>query len=129
MFLGVRRRKNHFGRKKFSFWLTALLAGLAGDSCGILVLHVLIMFSGCEFLDFSGFEKFSFHLVLGGLQFYSYVPACICVCVGASLYVGTLVHACVCTYASRVERLGSLNDIFFYTTLQPILFQKLGRNI
>ena len=111
MFLGVRRRKNHFGRKKFSFWLTALLAGLAGDSCGILVLHVLIMFSGCEFLDFSGFEKFSFQLVWDFFHLYSCVPAY--VCVGTILYVGTSVRACVCTYASRDERLGSLNNMVF----------------
>jgi len=36
-----------------------------------------------------------------------------CVCVSAILYVGTSVRACMCTYASRDERLGSLNNMFF----------------
>ena len=53
----------------------------------------------------------------GFFQFYSCVPACMCVCVHAILYVGTLVRACVCTYASRDERLGSLNNMFFLTRL------------
>jgi len=36
-----------------------------------------------------------------------------CGWVGAILYVGTSVRACVCPYASRVERLVSLNNMFF----------------
>ena len=34
MFLGARQRTIYFGRKLFSFLLTALCAGLAGCVCG-----------------------------------------------------------------------------------------------
>jgi len=39
-----------------------------------------------QILDLPGFEKFSFQLVLGVYQFYSSMPACMRVGVGAILY-------------------------------------------
>ena len=93
----------------------------------VLILLLLLLFlSDCEFLDFSVFEKFSFQFIWGVFPpFYSSVPACMRrVCVGAILYVGTSVPACMCTHALRDERPGSLNNMFFsHDFLQPILFQ------
>ena len=99
----------------------------------VLILLLLLLFlSDCEFLDFSVFEKFSFQFIWGVFPpFYSSVPACMRrVCVGAILYVGTSVPACMCTHALRDERLGSLNNMFFsHDSSSTNSLSKLGRNI
>ena len=52
------------------------------------------------------------------------------VCVDAILYMGTSVRACMCTYASRIEQLGSLNNMFSLHDSSPTnSLSKLGRNI
>jgi len=54
------------------------------------------------------------------------VRACTWMGVGAILCVGTWVHACACTHASRAERLGSLNNMMFHVTLLPPILLKVG---
>ena len=87
------------GRVLWTFWF-----------CEILVLLVsMIVFRFWIFRPLRVWEIF----VTIGLRFQSYscVPACMCVCVSAIQYVGTSVHACVRTYASRDEGLGSINNM------------------
>ena len=63
-----------------------------------------IFFFGC-FCRCDGGKRKDF-LFLPDSRYRLQCPACVHVCVSAILYVGTSVRACVCTYASRDERLG-----------------------
>jgi len=116
MFLGSRWRKTHFGPKLF-FFADCSFCRFGGKFWWKLWFRVRKSFAGCDFFDFSRFEKFSFRLVLGIFSVLFVRASCLhaCVCVGAILCVGTLVRSCVCTYASRVQRLGSRKrDKFVY---------------
>jgi len=99
-FWAQRDKKTILVENCFLFLLTALLAALARGCCRNSGIERL---DNCfQIANFSGFEKFSFQLVLGFFHFYSCVHACVHVCgCGCDSACGQ-VCACVRVYTCVV---------------------------